>query len=118
MTQQQKQSNGLEHLKIDLSQWFPRANYSVQIDEKLNNHYFNKLTDVQKKLVHELIDLVKNDYPEDVKDVYYLIRVLRARKWHLQHAEKMFRNRMVRILYHMAHISHQTNRVNFFQHIF
>jgi len=84
--------------KIDLSSFLPREKYTINdaISDSVSKAHVAMLNDEEKKKLNSLIALIQKDFPEDSKDHFYLIRVLKARKWDVAAAEKMFRKRMVR----------------------
>lgn len=80
---------------VDISQWFPRKTYTI-VDETLNTFHVKLLSKEETSKLYEFVNMIKGDFPEDAKDLFFLIRMLKGRKWDLKAADKTFRKRMVR----------------------
>lgn len=77
----------------DLSTWLPRKKYTV-VNAEFNKLYEAQLSKEETAKLEQFIAALKSDFPEDVQDTYTLIRFLRARKWNMNDAEKLYRERM------------------------
>jgi hypothetical protein len=70
-----------------------REVYTI-VNEEYNQKQVALLNENELKLLNELSERLASDFPNDVKDKVALVRFLKARKWKLDKAESMFRNRM------------------------
>jgi len=83
------------YAQVDVTKFLPREKYTI-VNEQANKLIMEQLSADEKQKLQQFTDSLKGDYSYDVQDTLTLVRFLRARKWNLPEAEKMYRARMVR----------------------
>lgn len=78
----------------------PRNDYTI-VNTEYNQLMEAQLNSDEKHKLQLFITRLQTDYPKDVASTETLIKFLRARKWNLDNAEKMYRDRMVCIFIHI-----------------